>query len=66
MVDIYIEGLGWCKGQRQRVMHGEYYQWTLIHATATVTGDYSIDNTTALDNAIKELLKRHNQQQKEK
>lgn len=55
--NIEIERLGMCQAFR-RVIDGEFFQWKFKHGFVEVTGDYSYDNTKALEDAFKELTKR--------
>ena len=54
---IEIERLGKCTAYR-RIINGEFYQWKIKHGFVEVIGDFSIDNTKALDNALAALKKR--------
>lgn len=53
---IDVERLGECTAYR-RIVRGEYYKWKIKHGFVEATGDFSIDNIKALDNALIELKK---------
>ena len=54
---IDVERLGECTAYR-RMVQGEYYQWKIKHGFVEVTGDFSIDNIKAFDNALVALKNR--------